>query len=62
MEHVVRCECGYEARGAEAAVVAAAQAHAWDTHGMELSTELARALARSHTDESGDKQTRGLED
>ena len=62
MERVLRCECGYESRGAEAIVVVAAQAHAWDAHGMELSTELARALARSCPDGSEDKTARRLTD
>jgi hypothetical protein len=35
--------------GTEADVVAGARAHAWDAHGMELSAQLARALARPRT-------------
>jgi hypothetical protein len=46
MDEALRCECGFEASGSESHVVAAAQAHAWDAHGMELSSELARALCR----------------
>ena len=46
MERILTCECGYEALGTEDDVVAAAQAHAWDSHGMELSAQLARALSR----------------
>ena len=49
MERVMRCECGFEVSGTEADVVAGAQAHAWDAHGMELSAQLARALARPRT-------------
>lgn len=59
---VLRCDCGYETRGPEAAVVAAAQAHAWDVHGMELSSELARALARPAPAGSSDKDASMLED
>lgn len=62
MERILRCECGYEARGTEDAVVAAAQAHAWDAHGMELSVELARALARPRTDGSAATRARRLKD
>jgi hypothetical protein len=47
VERVVRCECGYQYNGPENEAVAAAQAHAWDAHGMELSGEMARALVRS---------------
>jgi hypothetical protein len=62
VERVLRCECGYEITGSETAVVAAAQAHAWDAHGMELSTELARALARQRPDGTEDKPPSGLKD
>ncbi len=62
MERVLRCECGYETHGSEASVVAAAQAHAWDAYGMELSTELARALTQSCPDGSEDKPARRLKD
>ena len=34
MDRVMRGECGYEV-SSDAEVVAAAQAHAWDAHGME---------------------------
>ena len=46
MDRVMRCECGYEVSGSDAEVVAAAQAHAWDAHGMEVSAQLARGLSR----------------
>lgn len=42
--------------------MAAAQAHAWDVHGMELSAELAGALARSCPDESEGRPARRLKD
>ncbi len=45
MDRILRCECGYEVSGCEDDVVRAAQAHAWDVHGMELSPKLARALS-----------------
>jgi predicted small metal-binding protein len=62
VEHVLRCECGYRASGPEAEVVAAAQAHAWDSHGMELSAELARALVHPRSGETDAKRARRLED
>ncbi len=43
-------------------MVAAAQAHAWDAHGMELSTELARALAHPWPDAAEGKPAGGLKD
>ena len=40
------CDCGYVARGADDdELVAAAQAHAWDVHGMKLSADLILAIA-----------------
>jgi predicted small metal-binding protein len=40
------CDCGYMAHGAdEDELVAAAQTHAWDAHGMKLSAELILAMA-----------------
>ena len=62
MEHVLQCECGYRASGPEAEVVAAAQAHAWDSHGMELSAELARSLVRPPSDDTGATRARRLKD
>ena len=46
MERVLHCDCGYRLTGSESEVIAAAQAHAWDVHGMELSFDMARSLAR----------------
>ena len=62
MEQVLQCECGYRASGPEAEVVAAAQAHAWDSHGMELSAELARALVRPRSGQTGATRAHQLED
>ena len=44
---VVRCDCGFEARGATEHVVAAMQDHAKNVHNMEATREqvLARAKA-----------------
>lgn len=46
MDRMLRCECGFEVVGTEDDVVVAAQAHAWGSHGIELSTQLARSLTR----------------
>ena len=54
MERVLRCDCGYEMTGPEADLIAAAQAHAWDVHGMELSFDLARSLARRRSPPTGE--------
>jgi predicted small metal-binding protein len=62
VEHTLCCECGYETRGSEATVVAAAQTHAWIAHGMELSDELARSLVRPRAEQADDKGTPKLED
>jgi hypothetical protein len=44
---VIRCDCGFEAFGeGDDDLVDGAQAHARDSHGIELSTEVVLALAR----------------
>lgn len=61
MDRILRCECGYEVSGCEAEVVRAAQAHAWDVHGMELSPQLARALTSSPDDaEAKERENDGI--
>ena len=46
MDKVLRCDCGFEVRGAhEDALVAEVQRHARDAHGMALSHEEALVLA-----------------
>ena len=46
MEKVLRCDCGFEARGEhEDGLVAEVQRHAWETHGMALSHDQALLLA-----------------
>jgi hypothetical protein len=46
VEKVLRCECGFEARGEhEDDLVAAVQSHARDAHGMALSRRDALLLA-----------------
>jgi predicted small metal-binding protein len=48
-EAELACDCGYVAHGADDdELVAAAQAHAWDVHGMKLSAELILAMARAN--------------
>lgn len=44
---IIQCPCGYTLRGADdEEVVAAARAHADETHGQTLSREQALAMAR----------------
>jgi predicted small metal-binding protein len=45
-ELVVRCECGFEARGTEDQIVPALQKHAGESHNMKVTRDqvLARAL------------------
>jgi Protein of unknown function (DUF1059) len=46
LEKVLQCDCGFEARAAdEDGLVAAVQRHAWEAHGMALSSEQALLLA-----------------
>ncbi len=47
MGKVIHCPCGYVIRAdTEETLVAKAKEHAREAHGMELSTEQARAMAR----------------
>jgi len=43
---VVRCECGFEARGPEDEIVPALQKHAGESHNMKVTRE--QVLARAH--------------
>jgi predicted small metal-binding protein len=46
MAKVINCECGFVVRGAtDDELVANAQAHARDAHGMEITREQALSLA-----------------
>jgi hypothetical protein len=46
LEKVLQCDCGFEARAAdEDGLVAAVQRHAWEAHGMALSSDQALLLA-----------------
>jgi hypothetical protein len=46
LEKLVRCDCGFEARAEhEHRLVAEVQRHAWEAHGMALSSEQALLLA-----------------
>jgi predicted small metal-binding protein len=46
MAKVINCECGFVVRGAtDDELVANAQAHARDVHGMEITREQALSLA-----------------
>lgn len=43
---VVRCDCGFEARGHEADLVPTVQKHGRDAHNMEVTHEQVLAMAR----------------
>jgi predicted small metal-binding protein len=43
---VVRCECGFEARGGEADLVPIVQKHGLESHNMEVTREQVLAMAR----------------
>jgi predicted small metal-binding protein len=45
-ELVVRCDCGWTARGTETQIVPLIQRHARDAHGIEVSREQALAQTR----------------
>ncbi|HVL97726.1 MAG TPA: DUF1059 domain-containing protein [Egibacteraceae bacterium] len=46
MTKVIRCDCGYVARGdSDDQLVSVAQRHAREVHGMELSPEQVLAMA-----------------
>jgi predicted small metal-binding protein len=45
-ELIVRCECGFEARGREADLVPVVQQHGRDVHNMEVTHEQVLAMAK----------------
>jgi predicted small metal-binding protein len=51
-ELVVRCDCGWTARGTEVEIVPLIQQHAKDVHGLEVTPEQALAQARPAADEA----------
>ena len=46
IELVVRCDCGFEARGTEATLVPVVQRHGRDAHKMEATREQVLAMAK----------------
>jgi predicted small metal-binding protein len=46
VELIVRCECGFEARGPEAELVPVVQKHGREVHNMEATPEQVLAMAR----------------
>jgi len=46
LELIVRCDCGFEARGDEAKLVPIVQRHGREVHGMEVTREQVLAMAR----------------
>jgi predicted small metal-binding protein len=51
-ELVARCDCGWSAQGPEDELIERIQAHARDTHGLEVTPEEALAQARPVEPES----------
>jgi predicted small metal-binding protein len=45
-EMVVRCDCGFEARGAEDELVPVVQKHGRDAHNMEVTRDQVLAMGR----------------
>ena len=43
---VVRCDCGFEARGTEDELIPVVQKHGRDAHNMEVSRDQVLAMAR----------------
>jgi len=46
LELIVRCDCGFEARGDESKLVPAVQRHGREAHNMEVTREQVLAMAR----------------
>ena len=46
IELVVRCECGFEARGSEDELVPVVQEHGRQAHNMQVTREQVLAMAR----------------
>jgi predicted small metal-binding protein len=46
IELVVRCDCGFEARGTEAKLVPVVQRHGREAHRMEVTREEVLAMAK----------------
>jgi predicted small metal-binding protein len=46
VELIVRCECGFEARGTETQLVPVVQKHGREVHNMEATPEQVLAMAR----------------
>lgn len=45
-ELLVRCDCGYEARGAEDTLIPAVQKHGREAHNMQVSREQVLAMSQ----------------
>ena len=43
---VVRCDCGFEARGSEQELIPVVQKHGMDAHNMKVTREQVLAMAR----------------
>lgn len=45
-ELIVKCDCGFEARGPEQTLIPAVQSHGIEAHNMKVSREQVLAMAR----------------
>ena len=45
-ELLVRCDCGFEARGSEEKLIPAVQKHGQEAHNMQVTREQVLAMAR----------------
>ena len=55
---ILRCDCGFEAVGDDRdQLAAAAQAHARERHGLELTAAAIRALLRTASPQPPDEET-----
>jgi len=45
-ELIVRCDCGFEARGSEQELIPVVQKHGMDAHNMKVTREQVLAMAR----------------
>jgi predicted small metal-binding protein len=46
VELIVRCECGFEARGKEPELIPVVQKHGREAHNMDATPDQVRAMAR----------------
>ena len=60
-DEALRCECGYEVQASdEAAQVDEVRRHASETHGVDLSADVALDIVRRVTARAGNEQRRAI--